>query len=58
MATLPTFFSAVMKYFFYFLFNKKKKEIYLHRAKGFLNAILGKKSFFRPLIKISDQENL
>ena len=58
MATFPTFFSAVMKYFFYFLFNKKKKEIYLHRAKGFLNAILGKKSFFRPLIKISDQENL
>ena len=58
MATVPTFFSAVMKYFFYFLLNKKKKEIYLHRAKGFLNAILGKKSFFRPLIKISDQENL
>ena len=24
--------------------NLKKKEIYLHRAKGFLNAILGKKS--------------
>ena len=58
MTSLPTFFSAVIKYFFYFLFNKKKKEIYLHRAKGFLNAILGKKSFFRPIIKISDQENL
>ncbi len=58
MTSLPTFFSAVIKYFFYFLFNKKKKEIYLHRAKGFLNAILGKKSFFRPIIKTSDQENL
>ena len=58
MISLPTFFSAVIKYLFYFLFNKKKKEIYLHRAKGFLNAILGKKSFFRPIIKISDQENL
>ena len=56
--SLPTFFSAVIKYLFYFLINKKKKEIYLHRAKGFLNAILGKKSFFRPTIKISDQENL
>ena len=56
--SLPTFLSAVTKYFFYFLFNKKKKEIYLHRAKGFLNAFLGKKSFFRPKIKISDQENL
>ena len=58
LASLPTFFSAVIKYLFYFLFNKKKKEIYLHRVKGFLNAILGKKSFFRPIIKISDQENL
>ena len=58
MTSLPTFFSAVIKYLFYFLINKKKKEIYLHRAKGFLNAILGKKSFFRPIIKISDQENL
>ena len=58
LTTLPTFFSAVIKYFFYFLLNKRKKEIYLHRAKGFLNAILGKKSFFRPTIKISDQENL
>ena len=58
MISLPTFISAVIKYLFYFLFNKKKKEIYLHRAKGFLNAILGKRSFFRPIIKISDQENL
>ena len=58
MTSLPTFFSSVIKYLFYFLFNKKKKEIYLHRAKGFLNAILGKKSFFRPIIKINDQGNL
>ena len=58
MISLPTFISAVIKYLFYFLFNKKKKEIYLHRAKGFLNAILGKKSFFRPIIKINDQGNL
>tara|TARA_B100001559_G_scaffold305543_1_gene295932 strand:- start:888 stop:1796 length:909 start_codon:yes stop_codon:yes gene_type:complete len=55
--SLPTFFSAISKYIFYSPFDKKKKEIYLYRALGFLNAVLGKKSYLRPKIKISDQEN-
>ena len=48
---LPTFFSAIIKFLIYFFFNHKKKEIYLHRALGYLSAILGKKSYFRPKIK-------
>ena len=48
---LPNFFSAVLKFTFYFLINKKtKKEIYLHRILGFNNALLGKKSFYRASI--------
>ena len=50
---LPTFFSAVLKCVLYLLiFNPKKSKIYLHRAKGYLNAAIGRKSFFRPNIKI------
>ena len=50
---LPTFFSAVLKYVLYLLiFNPKKSKIYLNRALGFLNAAIGRKSFFRPNIKI------
>ena len=30
----------------------KKSKIYLHRAMGYLNAVIGRKSFFRPNIKI------
>ncbi len=49
----PTFFSAMLKYHLYLItFNSKKRAIYLHRAMGYLNAALGKKSFFRPNIKI------
>tara|TARA_B100000575_G_C23103852_1_gene637021 strand:- start:4 stop:894 length:891 start_codon:yes stop_codon:yes gene_type:complete len=48
----PTFFSAVFKFLIYFLLNKKdKKETYLHRILGFINALLGKKSFYRPRIE-------
>ena len=48
---LPNFFSAVLKFIFYFLINKKtKKEIYLHRILGFNNALLGKKSYYRASI--------
>ena len=50
---LPTFFSAVLKYVLYLIiFNPKKSKIYLNRALGFLNAAIGRKSFFRPNIKI------
>ena len=49
----PTFFSAVLKYVLYLvIFNPKKSKIYLNRAMGFLNAAIGRKSFFRPNIKI------
>ena len=50
---LPSFFSAVLKYVLYLIiFNPKKSKIYLHRAMGYLNAAIGRKSFFRPNIKI------
>ncbi len=49
----PTFLSAILKYLFYSICkNKKKKNIYLHRALGYINALLGKKSSYRPEIKI------
>ena len=47
----PIFVSAIFKMLLYFFINKKKKEIYLYRVLGFLNAVLGKKSFYRPKIK-------
>ena len=50
---LPTFISAVLKYVLYLVIsNPKKSKIYLHRAMGYLNAAIGRKSFFRPNIKI------
>ena len=55
---LPSFLSAILKFIFYLLFkNKNKKEIYLYRAYGYLNDAIGKKSYLRPNIDISDQEN-
>ena len=48
----PIFFSASFKMLLYFFINNKKKNIYFHRLLGFLNAALGKKSFYRP--KIND----
>ena len=55
---LPSFLSAILKFIFHLAFkNKIKKEIYLYRASGYLNAALGNKSYFRPRIDISDQEN-
>ncbi len=50
-SVFPNFFSAVLRFIFYFLINKKdKKEIYLHRILGFINSLLGKKSSYRPRI--------
>ena len=48
----PGFFLSIFKVFFYFLVNKKfKRKIYLNRALGFLNALIGKSSWYRPNIK-------
>ncbi len=49
---LPVFLSAITKVLFYFFINKKKKQIYLQRCRGYLNALFGKKSFYRPKINI------
>ena len=49
---LPVFLSAIAKVLFYFFINKKKKQIYLQRCRGYLNALFGKKSFYRPKINI------
>ena len=50
-SVFPNFFSAVFKFIFYYLINKKdKKEIYLHRILGFINSLLGKKSSYRARI--------
>ena len=49
---LPSFFSAIIKFLIFFFINKRKKDIYLHRILGFVNALIGKSSYFRP--KIND----
>ena len=46
----PSFLSDVLKLLFSYLINHKKKRIYLHRVLGFLNALFGKKSYYRPKI--------
>jgi GT2 family glycosyltransferase len=47
----PIFLKANFKFLFYLFLNKpKKKQIYLQRVLGFVNALLGKKSFYRPKI--------
>ena len=49
----PSFFSAILKYLFYLItLNSKRRAVYLHRALGYLNAAIGKKSYYRPNIKI------
>ena len=48
---LPTFISSILKILFYTLLNNRfKKKIYLNRASGFYNALLGKSSWYRPKI--------
>ena len=46
----PIFISASLKMLLYFFINNRKKNIYFYRVLGFLNAALGKKSFYRPNI--------
>jgi|TARA_B110001452_G_scaffold95371_1_gene78824 N-acetylglucosaminyl-diphospho-decaprenol L-rhamnosyltransferase len=49
---LPTFISAISKILFYFIINNKiKKKIYLNRYSGYLNGLLGRRSWYRPKIK-------
>ncbi len=48
----PKLISSAFNVLFYLLINNpKKKEIYFARLSGIMNSILGKKSWFRPLIK-------
>ena len=48
---LPKFLSAIFKTFFFkFISNKEKKDIYYSRFKGILNSILMRKSWYRPKI--------
>ena len=48
---LPKLVSAIIKVLIYSLFfNKKKKEIYYQRLSGLINAILGKRSWYRPKV--------
>ena len=45
----PKLFSSVFKTIFYFFtFNKTKRDIYFCRLSGILNSIIGKKSWYRP----------
>ena len=47
----PGFLSSIIKFLFYsVLLKHKKKKIHLQRIKGFINALLGKKSSYRPEI--------
>ena len=49
---LPSFFSAAIKYIFYsILKNSIKKKIYFNRCQGYLAALIGKKSYYRPKIR-------
>ena len=46
---VPKLFSSLIKYCYYFLFNKKyKKNIYKMRFLGLFNSIVLKKSWYRP----------
>ena len=49
---IPYFLSATLKFILYLILNnRKKKQIYLQRISGFLTAVMGKKSYYRPIIK-------
>ena len=49
---LPKLISSFLNVLFFTLVNNQnKKEIYFARLSGIVNSILGKKSWFRPLIK-------
>ena len=56
---LPSFTSGLIKFLLYSLImNKEKSKIYLYRMLGFTNALIGKKSHYRPkLNNFNDLEN-
>ena len=49
---LPNFISSFLKFLIFSIFSNKKKIIYLNRSKGFISALFGKSSSYRP--KIND----
>ncbi len=47
----PKLISSIIKSFFYLvIFDKEKRNIYHCRLSGILNSILGKKSWYRPVL--------
>ena len=45
-------FSSIIKLIFYsIILNSKKRKIYFQRLSGIVNAIIGKKSWYRPIFK-------
>ena len=49
---IPNFLSAIFKFILFLFFNKRKKrQIYFQRISGFVSAVLGKNSNYRPNIK-------
>ena len=47
---LPSFFSALIKLSIFFFLKKRKRDIYLQRILGFINALIGRSSHYRPKI--------
>ena len=49
--TFPTLITSTLKFTYYFLLNKEyKKKVYKMRFLGLINAMFGKKSWYRPKI--------
>ena len=49
--SLPTLITSIIKFFYYFLiFNKFKRKIYIMRFLGLINSMFGKKSWYRPQV--------
>ena len=49
--TFPTFLRSILKMSFYYFINTHKYYIYKGRFLGLLNAYLGKKSWYRPVLR-------
>ena len=48
--SFPNLIFTLLKFIFYFIFFKSKKNIYKMRLFGLLNSIVGKKAWYRPNI--------
>ena len=53
----PRAINSLIKFFVYSLINQNKKKIYIFRFQGFLNALLGKSSSYRPKIDLDNLKN-